>query len=494
MSKQNIALIVILVYMALTVAIGLISSARKKREKAEQSNEDFLMAGKSLGVLALAGTLFAANTGGASTIGIAQNVYRDGLSSAWYVIAAGIGFVIVSFVASYFRRSAANTVPQIIGMRFGKKSHLFTAVVQILALFMATGAQIIATSSIINALTGFDQNTAVIITTVVVIIYTMVGGLVSVASANMLHVFTIVVGMFVAMFFIVMNPEVGGFSNLFEKAREISYTAGNNAGQNANLLSLMKVGIPAILGYVAMYSMTFPTGQEIVQTYASAKDGKVATTGSIVAGIISAVFAMIPAIIGLAAYTFIPGFMDQSQNTALAQSALTFAPGLVTGLVLSGVVAATISSASGNMIGTATMFVNDVYIPYIKKNARNDKQEVLVSRIVMVVVGLFGMIVALTGANIITVMMSAFALRSAGPFAAFVTGLFSKKVTYNGGFIGIIAGTIVAAIWQFLLGVPFGLSAIVPGGIVALIVIFIVSAIEISRGKEPAPPIQLTDK
>lgn len=388
MSKQNIALIVILVYMALTVAIGLISSARKKREKAEQSNEDFLMAGKSLGVLALAGTLFAANTGGASTIGIAQNVYRDGLSSAWYVIAAGIGFVIVSFVASYFRRSAANTVPQIIGMRFGKKSHLFTAVVQILALFMATGAQIIATSSIINALTGFDQNTAVIITTVVVIIYTMVGGLVSVASANMLHVFTIVVGMFVAMFFIVMNPEVGGFSNLFEKAREVSYTAGNNAGQNANLLSLMKVGIPAILGYVAMYSMTFPTGQEIVQTYASAKDSKVATTGSIVAGIISAVFAMIPAIIGLAAYTFIPGFMDQSQNTALAQSALTFAPGLVTGLVLSGVVAATISSASGNMIGTATMFVNDVYVPYIKKNARNDKQEVLVSRIVMVVVGL----------------------------------------------------------------------------------------------------------
>lgn len=104
------------------------------------------------------------------------------------------------------------------------------------------------------------------------------------------------------------------------------------------------------------------------------------------------------------------------------------------------------------------------------------------------------MIVALTGANIITVMMSAFALRSAGPFAAFVTGLFSKKVTYNGGFIGIIAGTIVAAIWQFLLDVPFGLSAIVPGGIVALIVIFIVSAIEISRGKEPAPPIQLTDK
>ncbi|NLF20027.1 MAG: sodium:solute symporter family protein, partial [Clostridiaceae bacterium] len=90
-SKQTIALVVILIYMALTVAIGLVTSYRKKKVKAQQSNEDFLMAGKSLGVLALAGTLFAANTGGASTIGIAQNIYRDGLSSAWYVIAAGIG-------------------------------------------------------------------------------------------------------------------------------------------------------------------------------------------------------------------------------------------------------------------------------------------------------------------------------------------------------------------------------------------------------------------
>lgn len=492
MSKEMTALIVILLYMALTVAIGLISSSRKKKEKATQSNEDFLMAGKSLGVLALAGTLFAANTGGASTIGIAQNVYRDGLSSAWYVIAAGIGFVIVSFIASYFRRSAANTVPQIIGMRFGKPAHFFTAVIQILALFMATGAQIIATASIINVLTGFDFRQAVVITTVVVIVYTMVGGLVSVASANMLHVFTIVIGMFVAMLFIVNSPEVGGFGNLFDKARDISFTAGDNSGENANLLSMFKVGIPAILGYVAMYCMTFPTGQEIVQTYASAKDSKSATTGSIVAGIISAVFAMVPAIIGLAAYTFIPGFMDQSQNTALAQSALTFAPGIVTGLVLSGVVAATISSASGNMIGTATMFVNDIYVPYIKKNARDDKKEVFVSRAVMVIVGLFGMFVALSGLNIITVMMSAFALRSAGPFAAFVTGLFSEKVTYNGGFIGILVGTAVAAIWQFPLQVPYGLSAIVPGGIVALVVIFVVSAIEISRGKQPAPPIQLT--
>ena len=143
--KQITALIIIFLYMIATIAIGLIVSKMKSKKKASQSNEDFLMAGKSLGPLTLAGTLFAANTGGASTTGIATNVFQYGLSASWYVIAGGIGFILVSFIAPYFRRAAASTVPQIIGKRYGKPSHMVTAFTSIAALFMATGAQIIAT-------------------------------------------------------------------------------------------------------------------------------------------------------------------------------------------------------------------------------------------------------------------------------------------------------------------------------------------------------------
>ena len=77
-STQITALVIILVYMAVTVAIGLFASRKKTEEK--QSNDDFLMASKSLGPVVLAGTLFAANTGGASTTGIATNVFQYGLS------------------------------------------------------------------------------------------------------------------------------------------------------------------------------------------------------------------------------------------------------------------------------------------------------------------------------------------------------------------------------------------------------------------------------
>ncbi len=481
-NTQITALVIILLYMAATVAIGLLSS----RKETKKSNDDFLMASKSLGPVVLAGTLFAANTGGASTTGIATNVYKYGLSASWYVIAAGIGFVLVSFIAPYFRRASANTVPQIISLRYGKASHIFTAFTSIAALFMATGAQIIATASIISVVTGLEFKIAAIITTIVTIIYTMIGGFKSVAAANIMHVLFITVGMTAAMLVMVNSSQVGGFSQLFANAKAMT----DSAGANLNLLSMTKIGLPTIFGYIAMYYMTFPTGQEIVQTYCSAKDGKSAKVGSIIAGVISAAYALVPAIIGLIAYVCIDGYAAAgAQKNAMAEATIQFAPAIVAGLVLAAIVAATMSSASGNMIGTATMFTNDIFRPYINKGVKDDAKEVWISRVTMVVVGGVGLLIALTASNIISVMMSAFALRSAGPFAAFICGLFYKNVTKRAGFVSIVSGTIVAAIWIYALNTPWGLSAMVPGGIVAFIVIFAVSLIDRKAGVEPAPPI-----
>ena len=490
--KQLTALVIIFLYMVLTVVVGLVSSKMKQKKAAKkQSNEDFLMAGKSLGPIILACTLFAANTGGASTTGIATNVGTQGLSASWYVIAAGIGFVLVSFIAPFFRRAQASTVPQIINMRYGKPAHIVTAFTSIAALFMATGSQIIATSTIINTVTGMDFETTAVVVTAVVIAYTMVGGFASVAAANMMHVGFITIGMTIAMIFMVNSDTVGGFSNLMATAK----TMTDAEGQNMDLLSMTKVGLPAILGYVAMYCTTFPTGQEIVQTYCSAKDGKSAKVGSVIAGLLSAAYAIVPALIGLMAFTFIDGFAADKalHKNALAAATMEFAPAIIAGIVLSSVVAATISSASGNMIGTATLFTNDVFRPYMNKGEKNDTKEIWISRAVMVLAGCVGLAVALSGSNIISIMMSAFALRSAGPFAAFICGLFYKKVTKNAGFLSIVFGTAVAAIWIYALKTPFGLNAAVPASLVAFAVIFLVSAIERKKGVAPAPELVLED-
>ena len=108
----------------------------------------------------------------------------------------------------------------------------------------------------------------------------------------------------------------------------------------------------------------------------------------------------------------------------------------------------------------------------------------------MLIVGGVGLFIALEASNVISVMMGAFALRSAGPFAAFICGIFYKNVTRRAGFLSIIAGTIVAAIWIYILKTPWGLNAMVPGGLVAFIVIFVGSYIERKMGVEAAPEIE----
>ena len=105
---------------------------------------------------------------------------------------------------------------------------------------MATGAQIIATASIINVVTGLSFQTAAIVTTAVVIVYTMVGGFKSVTAANLMHVIFITVGMTIAMFIMVNNKEVGGFGALFARASQVSADMGGGL----DLVSMTKIGIP----------------------------------------------------------------------------------------------------------------------------------------------------------------------------------------------------------------------------------------------------------
>ncbi|MDR1487991.1 MAG: hypothetical protein LBT62_08400, partial [Deltaproteobacteria bacterium] len=186
---------IIIGYMAVMIGIALFVSLRKVK-----SSEDFHLAGRSLGPLMMAGTLAAAEIGGGSTIGVASKAYDSwGLSAGWYVVCAGIGIFLVSFVAPFLRRSMATTVPEILARRYGTPSHVITTFLSFATLFVATAAQIKATSSIVQTVSGSSFVTTTILVTLVVTAYTMMGGLVSVAFTDIVHIIFITVGMAIAM-------------------------------------------------------------------------------------------------------------------------------------------------------------------------------------------------------------------------------------------------------------------------------------------------------
>jgi len=455
---------IIILYMATMIGIGIYASKRKVK-----SSKDYLLAGRSLGPFMMAGTLAAAEIGGGSTVGVASKAFGSwGLSAGWYVVCAGIGIFLVSFVAPYLRKSMATTVPEIIARRYGGTAHKITTILAITGLFIATAVQIIATASIISVVTGIDLKLAIIGSGIVVTIYTMLGGLVSVAMTDIVHILFITIGMAVAAPIIVHNA--GGWSHVVANLPE---------GQ----LELTKVGWKTIIGLILMYFMTFSTGQEAVQRYFAAKDIKTARLGSMLCALLMAMYGFIPATIGLVSLAKFPNI---NPNNAMATAAINFAPTIIAGLVLSSVVAATMSSASGNMLAVSTLFTKDVYQRYINPKA-DDKKIMFVSKSLIVFIGSVSLVIALSKTEIIPLLVFAFTLRAAGPFGAFVFGLIYKKATVNAGLYSLLLGSIAAFIWQYLKE-PYGIMAIVLGSAVSTVVFFTVAIVESKMGVPPAPP------
>ena len=463
MDALTIIWVIVCAYLLLNLLVGVYCHIRVK------DSTDYLLAGRRIGVLMTAGTLAATEIGGGSTVGVAAKAYGSwGLSAGWYVVSAGIGVILVAFIAPLLRRAMATTVPEIIGRRFGASSHLITSILSMLATITLAGVQITATATIISVLTGLSTELAILICGTVLVIYTMSGGMWSVTMTDVIHFFVLVGGFSLAVPFVLHN--VGGWESVVTKLPP-------------EQLGFTKVGWKTIIGLIIMYFMTFSTGQESVQRYFAAKDEKTAVLGSIICGIIMALFAFVPAVLGLVALAEFPNI---EANNAVATVALNLMPPVMAGFVMAAVVSATLSSGAGDLLGAATVFTKDIVEHHFGKSL-TDAQLTNYSRLCVLFLGIIAIVISLVSKAIIPMLVFAFTMRSAGPFAAFLLGLTWKNATAGAGIWSIVLGSIAGVYWEFV-GNPYGIMSIIFGSIVSLIVFVAVVFIERSMGKPPAPP------
>lgn len=454
MDRDTTTYIIIIIYMLLMIGIGLYSKTKIK------NSEDYHLAGRRLGPIMLAGTLAATEIGGGSSVGVAAKAYGAwGISAGWYVIATGLGIFFVSFIAPYMRRAVATTVPEIIGRHYGKSSHLITTVLSLLALIALGAAQITATATIVHVLTGFDFRYAIIISGFVVIFYTWLGGMWSVTLTDFVQFFLIVFGFAIAVP-VALSALDGGWQFVVDNVPEQQF-------------DFTRLGWKTIIGLTIMYFMTFSTGQEAVQRYYSARNERVAQIGSLLCSLFMAVYAFIPALLGLIA---LAAFPEINQNNALATVSVNLLPPVISGLLLSAVISATLSSASGDLLGAASIYTRDIHARYISPEITSSK-ELTLSRVVVLIVGACSVMVALWSGEIISLLMFAFTLRATGPFAAYMFGLIYKNVTPYAGLLSIILGSVSGLAWQ-LAEEPYGIMAIIVGSVVSVIVFWIILPIE----------------
>ena len=152
------------------------------------------------------------------------------------------------------------------------------------------------------------------------------------------------------------------------------------------------------------------------------------------------------------------------------------------------IISATMSSADSNLLCMSTMFMNDI----VKSNFRvklDDRKTIFYTRLSNVIFCVIAMMISFLGVNIIMMNTFAFAIRCAGPFAAYGLGMVVPRATRHSGSISIITGTVGVIFWQLLSGGDFylGILPVVFGCAVGTITFFLVNIIEWKMGVEPAP-------
>lgn len=468
---RTLPLIIVAVYLIGMLAVGFLVNKFQIK-----NSTDYVLAGRRMGLFMVAASLSANNIGGGSTTGVAARAFNGwGLGAAWYVLAAAIAMIPLAYFAPRIRKAMAVTIPEVVGRRFGTTASTFTAILNVLSLFALTASQVLASGSVVSALTGLPLNVCIVIAGIVVIIYTTMGGMIADAITDVVQYIIIFFGLLIALPFIINGA--GGWDAISAKLPPVS-------------LDFTAVGWITIIGLIFNYFCTFLSGPEMVSRFAASSDSKTAQRSSWLSALMMAALAFIPTIIGLVALSMNPELDGGKGTTALMFATTSYAPAIITGLVAAAIVAATMSSADSNLLCASTIVIKDIYMKFVNPNL-SDRKVILYTRISNVIICLISMFIALFQISLVTLNLFAFALRSAGPFAAYGLGLAVPQATKNAGILSIVTGSIAVVLWQIFMSH----SAVLPiifGSAVGVLTFFLVTFIERGMGRPAAPSAYLT--
>jgi SSS family solute:Na+ symporter len=169
-------------------------------------------------------------------------------------------------------------------------------------------------------------------------------------------------------------------------------------------------------------------------------------------------------------------------------------PAVIVGLLFSGIISATMSSADSDLLGAGSIFGNDIYKQYIKKDA-SDTEVMRITQITMIIVGAFSLIVAMQATSIIDLLMFSFTLRAAGAFFPYVIGHYWKKSSTSGTIASLIVGSVVSVVYERTLIPGLGFfgweqQPVIPGLVCALAVYLILTLLFPSKRESTSlPPV-----
>jgi SSS family solute:Na+ symporter len=399
----------------------------------------YLLAGRGLPFWVVAPLLTGLAVGGASTVGVAESAYKNGISAGWYNAAWAAGAILVGLIAARrYRQMEVSTLPELFERRYSVPGRVIGVIGQLVLQVVITSLQYIAGGAILSSLLPgvFTFKTGMFVTAVVFVGIALIGGFWAAGLTNIINVILIYVGVILGA--VIAVSKIGGFGEL---------AANLPAGHPG--FDLGAIGWAVILGwFMVMCTMTFSV-QSVVQVSFAAKDSSSASKGFILGGLIILPVGFISAVIGLAATILHPGIIA---TEALPRTVLGLSP-IVAGLVLAGLWAADVSTASALLVGSATLVVGDVIKRFFAPDL-NERGERIVSRVSVFILSIFTYLLAISVSGILNTLLIGLCLTTAYTLVTLMT-LFWPQVCRRGHATWTLVTSMSAlALWLIFPQVP----------------------------------------
>jgi len=451
-----IYIVVIIVYLVGLLGVGVWKS------RGIETQDDIMVAGRRLGAGVLALTMLATWIGTGSLIGGAGHGYRYGLAAIWFSAGAWVGFFVLWVIAPRARAFARYTVPDLLEARYNNVAQILGTVVTIVAYTTIVAYQFRGGSLILNLTVDFDATLAawtgvawpwgMIVTALVVITYTGLAGMMSVAYTDVVNGLLLIAGLLTAIPFFL--SDAGGIANLRAGLPPEHFDLFGPFGFT-EILGLALPTFVLILGEANMYQRFFSAR--------NAATVKRAIPLWIVLTIGIEALIIVLAVLGRVVYPDL-GIESGEYEYILLLVLRNALPLGAAALLLAAAVAIVVSTGTSFLLVPATNVVNDVYKRYLRPEATQQRL-VALTRIVIVVLG----VVAFIQINFFTTVlaMALYAYTMYGSLApALLASFFWKRATGAGAVASIAGGMIATFVWQF--GSGRGWLGFFPDGIATL--------------------------
>lgn len=438
-------LTLVVVYLLLTIAIGLYAAKRVR------SSADFAIAGRHLPLIMVVTTTFATWFGSEAVLGIPAKFVNGGLGSVVEdPFGAGLCLILVGllFAARLYEKTLL-TISDYYRERFGKEVEILCSVIIMLSYLGWVSAQVTALGLVFNAVSGgsIDIPTGMVIGVVSILAYTLFGGMWSVAVTDFVQMIILVLGLGVLAVF--AADMAGGADKVVNLALSQDLFKFWPEPTFKDMVFFFAAAITMMLGSIPQ--------QDVFQRVMSANSVQAATRGPVIGGVLYILFAFVPMFLVASALVIMPEETQQllkdDPQKVLPALVLQKMPFAMQVLFFGALISAIKSTASATLLAPSVTFVENIWRHFFPH--MGDKQELRTMRITVLVFSSLVLIYAIKmqGTPIYELVSGAYQVTLVGAFVPLAAGLYWRKATTQGALFSIVLGVLT---WLLLLATPAG--------------------------------------